>query len=166
MSRQFCLRTEVSYVVSCYRGMATDTIHLSLSNWMGEKEGIDRMVGGRRTKRERRQEENSSCQTPILHIKCFTTLFYNTKALTDTQCVKSTWLALKQSIHFHSSWGFTETTLYKGRLTQTIKPRLLQQFARTWQEHTVSCPNLIEGVQVCQRIIATVAGQFFMGLTY
>ena len=53
MSRQFCLRT----VVSCYRGMATDTIHLSLSNWMGEKEGIDRMVGGGRTKRERRQEE-------------------------------------------------------------------------------------------------------------
>ena len=127
MSRQFCLRTEVSYVVSCYRGMATDTIHLSLSNWMGEKEGIDRMVGGGRTKRERRQE-----QIQAVKLQSYKTIpFYNTKALTDTQCVNSTLLALKQSIHFHSSWGFTETTLYKGRLMQTIKPGFLQQFART-----------------------------------
>ena len=38
-------------------GMATDTIHLSLSNWMGKKEGIDRMVGGRRMKKGQRRQE-------------------------------------------------------------------------------------------------------------
>ena len=38
--------------------MATDTIHLSISNWMGESDGIDRMVGGARMKRgEGRQEQ-------------------------------------------------------------------------------------------------------------
>ena len=32
--------------------MATDIVHLSLSNWMGMKEGIDRKyVGGRRMER-------------------------------------------------------------------------------------------------------------------
>ena len=63
-------------MVSCHRGMATDTIHLSISNWMGEREGIDRMVGGRENE-ERRQEQIQGIKLQSYN-KFLTILFRNT----------------------------------------------------------------------------------------
>ena len=55
--------------------MATDSIRLRLSNQlMGTKEGIDRMVGGGRTKRGEGEQEQIQAVNSSPTIKCLTTV--------------------------------------------------------------------------------------------